>query len=492
VAMNEGDKPVPIREQIDPVPAHRSSRTRPRRLVAGIVAVAAVLSLVAGACGDGRDESGDDGGGGGGSDTTVATGADGFGEMASPCGEGEGTNAAGTDPGLTADSITIAYGDDAGYQAAPGLNKEMSDAIKAMIDWCNDQGGINGREIQGNYYDAAILNVNNAMTDACQGNNFFLVGQGWSLDASQETVRLGCDLPSVPTYTVSPQFAHGKLMYQPTPNPVDEMSIPAAFQMAEAFPEEVTKAALMYANYSATIDSTEKWELASAQAGWTYLECDQQYAIGGESDWKPFVQRLKDCGAEIVYFSGSPYPNFENVLDAAAQIDYKPKWITEANFYDQKFADWNVSGNADNVYVRMAYFPFEQADVVPAVQQYLDLLEASNGGTSLLGMQATAAFLLWAQATQECGADLSRQCVLDKLSVVSEYTAGGLQAPANVGENIPSTCGMTLKMNGSLYEQVFPETVGEMGCSDEYLVSIAGPVVDRAQLDANRVSQAAG
>ena len=84
--------------------------------------------------------------------------------MASPCGPASGTNATGTDPGVTADSVTIAYGDDAGFAQSPGLNKEMSDAIKAMITWCNDQGGVNGRTVKGNYYDAKILDVNNAMT----------------------------------------------------------------------------------------------------------------------------------------------------------------------------------------------------------------------------------------------------------------------------------------------------------------------------------------
>ncbi len=456
------------------------------------VAIVAILSLVATACGSGRDDSD---GGGGNTSTTEGGGGDSsaFGTMASPCGPAEGTNTAPAGQvGVTADSITIAYGDDAGYQQAPGLNKEMSDAVKAMISWCNDQGGINGRQVKGNYYDAKILDVNNAMTEACQGGNFFLVGQGWSLDASQEATRLGCGLPAVPTYTVSPQFAHGKLMYQPTPNPVDEMSVPAAFQMAEAFPDAVKKSAVMYANYSATIDSTEKWELASEQAGWTYLPCEQVYSIGGESDWKPFVQKLKDCGAEVVYFSGSPYPNFENVLDAAAQIGYSPKWMTEANFYDAKFAEWNVAGNADNVYVRMAYFPFEEADQVPAVQQYLDIVADSGGSTSLLGMQATAAFLLWAQASQQCGADLTRDCVLEKLSTVTDYTAGGLQAPANVGANIPADCGMTLQMQGSEYVQVFPTTIAEMDCNQKYLVKISGPVVDRAALDADRISQAAG
>jgi ABC-type branched-subunit amino acid transport system substrate-binding protein len=465
---------------------------RPRRrrgATAAVIAIVAVLSLVATACGSGRSNSGD----GGTTNTTKAgSSSTSFGDMASPCGPATGTNAAGTDPGVTADSVTIAYGDDAGYSGAPGLNKEMSDAVKAMISWCNDQGGVNGRTVKGKYYDAKILDVNNAMTSACEGGNFFLVGEGWSLDSSQEATRLGCGLPAVPTYTVSPQFAHGKLMYQPTPNPVDQMSVPAAFQMAQAFPDAVKKSAVMYANYAATVDSTEKWQLASEQAGWTYLPCPQVYNISGESDWKPFVQQLKDCGAEVVYFSGSPYPNFENVLDAAKQIGYSPKWMTEANFYDAKLAAWNTAGNADNVYVRMAYYPFEEAGQVPAVQQYLDIVKGDGGATSLLGMQATAAFLLWAQASQACGNDLSRTCVLDNLSKVTDYTAGGMQAPANVGGNVPAICGMTLQMSGTAYKQIFPTTQAEMDCNQKYLVNLAGPVVDRAKLDSNRISQAAG
>ena len=51
---------------------------------------------------------------------------------------------------------------------------------------------------------------------------------------------------------------------------------------------------------------------------------------------------------------------------------------------------------------------------------------------------------------------------------------------------------MTLKMNGTAYEQVFPTTMAEMDCNPKYLVTITGPVVDRAKLDANRISTAAG
>ena len=462
-----------------------SVNSRPKRRSRGallVVALVAVLSVFAVACGSGRSDSS-----GGGSATTKASSATDFGTMTSPCGKGDAKGA--TAQGVTDTSITIGYGDDAGYPSAPGLNKEMSDAIKAMIKWCNDQGGINGRQVVGNYGDAAIMNVNNVMTEACS-KVFMLVGEGWSLDSAQETTRVGCKLAAVPTYTVSPQFANGPLMVQPTPNPADYYDASNAFLMAEKFPTQVKKAATFYANYAATVDSTEKAVIAYKQAGWTFLDCAQVYNIGGESNWTPFVQRLKDCGAEIVYFSGSPAPNFENVLDAAKAIGYNPIWMQEANFYDTNFAKWNTSGNGDNVYVRMTYFPFEEADKVPATAKYLEIVKANGGSTSLLGAQATAAFLLWAQGAQSCGSNLTSDCVISNLQKVTSFDAGGLQSPANPGQNIPGNCALVVKLTGTKYEQVLPTTIGTQACDPKYLVKLTGPVVDRAKLDANRISQA--
>ena len=148
-------------------------KSRSERRTSGavlVVAFVAVLSLFAAACGGSSRSSGDS------TATTKVASATDFGTMASPCGKGDAKGA--TAQGVTDTSITIGYGDDAGYSAAPGLNKEMSDAIKAMIKWCNDQGGINGRQVTGKYYDAAIMNVNNVMTEACT-QVFMLVGQGW-------------------------------------------------------------------------------------------------------------------------------------------------------------------------------------------------------------------------------------------------------------------------------------------------------------------------
>lgn len=108
------------------------------------------------------------------------------------------------------------YGDDAGFAASPGLNHEQADAMRAMIEWCNDQGGILGREVVGIYGDGKITEVNNVMTQACE-QAFMLVGEGWALDASQEQIRLGCDLAAVPAWSVSPAFAHGPLSSEVRP-----------------------------------------------------------------------------------------------------------------------------------------------------------------------------------------------------------------------------------------------------------------------------------
>jgi hypothetical protein len=192
------------------------------------------LLLLAGACSSSRSNDA------GGSTTTVKgkAAADSFGTLDTPCGSGDAKGA--TAQGVTDSSITIGYGDDAGYQPAPGLSHQMSDGMKAMIAWCNNQGGINGRKVVGDYFDAKVTEVNNAMTDAC-GKVFMLVGEGWVFDSGQETLRQGCNLPAVPGFAVSPQFANAPIMYQPVPNPADYVNVEIAAAFQKMFPDEIKK-----------------------------------------------------------------------------------------------------------------------------------------------------------------------------------------------------------------------------------------------------------
>ena len=448
------------------------------------VVVATALATIMTACGSGRSSSSGDGT----TDTSAATetAAGSFGTLADVCGPGDAAGA--TDLGVTDTEITIGYGDDAGFQQSPGLNHQMSDAMKAFIQWCNDAGGINGRTIKGNYHDAAITEVNNAVTDACQ-TDFFVVGEGWSLDASQEQTRRGCGLPAVAGYAVSPQFANAPLKWEPFPIPADYTNTTAAAYFEREFPEKTSKIATMYANYSATIDSKDKVVSAWTDMGYEFLDCPQEYNIQGEATWLPFVQNLKDCGAEFVYFVGSPAPNFQNVLSAAAQIDYEPIWYVDPNFYDASFRDWNVDGLADNVYLRQSYTPLEEADAEPSTQQFIDIMEQYGGDMNQLGQQSASAFLLWATAAKACGSELTRDCVGAELDKITSWTGGGMHAEANPGENLPSECGLLLKMEGTTYVRVYPEEPGSYDCDPSYAAEVFGPERDRAKLDENRIAQ---
>jgi ABC-type branched-subunit amino acid transport system substrate-binding protein len=458
-----------------------------------LLAVLMAIGLIASACGGGDREDGGDEAPSTSSDATSGGPSEGFGDLASPCGptpDGQ-TNAATGDQGVTADAITIGYGDDAGYQASPGLNKQMSDAVRALISWCNGQGGINGRTVEGVYYDAAILDANNKMIDAC-AEVFMLVGQGWAFDGAAEQTRVGCGLPSVPGYTVSSVAAHGPDTVVAVPNPVDVTPAGHLALVAEQNPDAVKKAAALYADYPAQIEVIDKTRAVAADYGWEFLpDCEQTYPIGGVPQWAPYLQKLQDCGAEVVYWVGSPVPFLQNVLDAMAQAGYDPLILSDSNQYEENFALANTAGNADNVHVRMAFTPFEQAGRNAATQQYLDLIEENGGTPSLLGAQATSAFLLWATAVKACGADVTRQCVLDELAKVTEWTGGGLHAEANPGENLPPDCVMVLKLDGTAYVQALPAEEGEFACDPDHLAQVEGiDAVATAELGPDRVSRA--
>jgi ABC-type branched-subunit amino acid transport system substrate-binding protein len=463
-----------------------SSRTR---LVTGSILLV-LIALVATACGGNHSNGAAPSGG----STTAAPGttaaaAAKFGTLASPCGPGSAKGA--TAKGVTDTSITIGYGDDAGYSAAPGLDKEMGDAVKAMIGWCNQQGGINGRKVVGNYYDAKVLNVTQIMTQACS-SVFMLVGQGWVLDSGQEQTRIGCKLSTIAGYSVSTVFAHGSGMQQPLPNPGDQVTDSAAFQVAKLFPDAVKKAAVVYAQFPATQETRDKEVAGYVKAGWNFLKCDQLYAIGGESDWKPIASNLKRCGIEVVDWVGTPDPNMENLLNAAKQVGFAPKaWVTDPNQYTTSFATWNGQngGAANNVYVRMTGVPFEYAAQAPAVKQYMTLLGQSHGTIGLLGEQSASAFLLWATGVKSCGSNVTAACVLGSAAKQQSWTGGGLHVPTDPGANQATKCGMLMKLDGAKWVKVVPSGTQLFDCNSEYLVSgITTSALAAAKLNANRIA----
>jgi hypothetical protein len=443
-----------------------------------VLGVATVAALAAGACSSSRGSSSSSATtaapattSAAGATTTAAPAANMFGTLPSPCGPGTATGA--TEQGVTNTSIRIGYGDDRGFAASPGLDEEMGDAVTAMIKWCNDQGGILGRKIQGDDYDAAITQTASVMQQACK-SDFMLVGEGFALDEAAEGTRIGCNLAAVPGFTVGPDVANAPEMYQAVPNPVDYLPASPYYEMAQLFPSLIAKTDVMHTTLtSATEVSYAKDIEAMKAAGWTNLNCGVTINYNGEPDYKPFAQKFQSCGVTLLFNNLGAGPVLFGYLTAMNQVGLKPTFLFETNDYTSQMSQWNTAGIGDNIYLRDAFIPLEEAAQVPAVQQYINAVKATGGKTSQLGEQSASSFLLWATEAKACGSTLTRQCMLNNLSKVKSWNGGGLHANADPADNLPPQCGLLLKLTGTTFSQFYPKAIGQFDCNPKYLFKIS-------------------
>ena len=376
----------------------RAMRQGIRRRGYRLGVVAAALVLVAGACSSDRsseDPSGDDG-----STAAADLPTDTFGDLESPCGDGEAAGA--TDQGVTDDSIAIGYGDDSGYANAPGLNEEMGDAMDEMIKWCNSLGGINGREIVGHRYDAALDNASQVIVQSC-AQDFMLVGQGFAGDEDIEADRIACQLPMVPGFTLASSANNAPMSYAPLPFPVDRLSLARAELTLETYPEATSFDFI--GHDSPFTQLGEKRTLAVFEAaGAEQAGCGVVLKSAGGDNYRALVQRYQECGATVLYDNGTPTPATFSFLDAMRVEGYEPTILTDATWYADSVKAANIDGLTEGINVTMQFQPFENADAVEAVADYLAVMgQNDDAATGLLGMQSTSAFLLWATAAKACG-----------------------------------------------------------------------------------------
>lgn len=447
----------------------------------GIAALA--LALTASACGSSRDDA--DGGKAADDTDSSTTSASKFGDLASPCGKGDAKGA--TDQGVTDDAISIGFGDDRGFAAAPGLNEEMGDAVKAAIAWCNEQGGINGRQIKGNQYDAAYTNAAAVVQKSCK-QDFMLVGQGFAYDEAAEQFRVGCDLPTVAAFTIGSNATMGPDKFESVPRPLDVYNGTLVSSDMEVTPEAKAGITALGSSSPPIQQGTDTVMGNFKKLGAKVENCGVSLSQDGEANYVPFAEKLKNCDAEALWISASPGPIVFGLLEALQRTEANMKYVFESTWYSDTTSKWNAQSKAiDGMTAALVFQPMENADVVPAVKDYLDLVEGAGAKPSVLGMQGVSAFLLWADVAKDCGSDLTRACMVDGLKKVNEWTGGGLHAPSDPGGNKPPHCALVVELTGDKYKQVFPEKRGEFNCDDSKMLE-GDPATYGVTLDADRVS----
>ncbi len=384
-----------------------------------------------------------------------------FGTLESPCGPGDPdrpARVAEDDNG--GDVIRVATASDKGAPAAPGLNAELYDAAVAFAAWCNAQGGIRGLPIEVIDADAKLFEVPAVMERIC-AEAFAMVGGGVVFDDQQFPLFHECGMIDIAGYTVTAAKATSDQMVQPMPNPPDRKDSGWFHWAAQEYPDAVAHFATLTGDVLTT-------QVVEAQ----YVEMMEQipgevvdrivYNSAGEATWAPIVQRLKDRGVRAMTFVGAPEV-LALLLKAMDELGYRPELIIqEASFYVDSLIRLGGS-SAEGVVARTLYAPFEEADRYPGVAAYLDMMATYRPGGKVagLGLQATSAYLLFAQSAARCldtdDGVLTRACVLREAAAVNDWTGGGMHAPTNPGTNEPGRCTVLMQVVDGAWRRLFPE-----------------------------------
>jgi hypothetical protein len=409
------------------------------------VALVVCLGLVATACSRSDDDSGSSAPAG---DETTTTGAAkgqavDFGTLKNVCQPGDAKGA--TAQGVTDDSIRVATFSDRGFSGRPGLNQELFDSGEVFVKWCNEAGGINGRKIVLDERDTQLTNYQARMVE--------------------------CMLLDIPGFVVTPEARGADLLVSPLPNPPGWILIGDYKWLGKKFPASTKHIGVLTGDLQTTVKVANDDRTALEDMGWDIVYQDT-YPAAGVSSWTPYVQALKDRGVRGLVWVGEPEGLAKFEIEAR-NVGLDLDWIrASANQYDQSVID--IAGPAlESTYMYSGFVPFEDAKDSPAVQQYLDLFKRYKPDAktkALLGLQSWSAWLLFAQLARDCGSDLTRRCMYDKGQQVHEWTAGGLHAASDPGNQKGSGCYLVLQATPEGFKKMKIDTnEGIFNCSQKNL-----------------------
>jgi Periplasmic binding protein len=437
-------------------------QSRHTRRATTAVALIAAAALGVAACG--RSSSGGGGSspsssGASTSGTTsaapAAAGKGDFGDLKGICGPGTAKGA--TERGVTDTTIRIGTTADPGAAAAPGLEQEFFDTADAFSKWCNEAGGINGRKIVVDKWDAKLFNVGQAFTNACQ-KDFMLVGNGNAFDSAGVKPRVGCKLGDIFAYTVSPEAATAPLQVSVNPsNPTQYPYGPLRLLIA-AYPDSKNGVGIGSSTLASLIPQGKRIQESLQQNNVKVAALQEQPPL--VDNYRPYVEQLK--GANAIGFNSINGQDITPIYQAMKNVSYNPQWVL---FSVQYYLDANVQaaralGTFPNTYVGFSHLAFEMDPVkFPILPQVKSILKAAVPNPRYTDFTASSmsAWALWAKEATACGSNLTSACILQKAGAETAWTGGGLYAPLNLDPVHPNIakCWLDIRLTtaGWVYDQ---------------------------------------
>lgn len=396
-----------------------------------------VLVLLAGACGNrAGDEDGDGSSGG---DTTTS----------------EGSGAGATDVGVTDDAITIGVIADL-TGVVPGLFKAAPDAVKAFAAKVNAEGGIHGRELVVEVFDTGTNDNGNrlAYEEAC-GKVFASVGSESAFDTGGVEAVTDCGFPHLAGFTTDD--ALDALPFVLPRTSADFANVGAARWFAEQFPDAVKEAAIFFGNVPVTERSARQVIEARESVGWDFVY--EQPAGTLESNYTPLALEVKSREIQALTWVFD-VNNIVRLQKALREQSYQPQIVdVTTQGYSQDYLE-AVGPAGEGSYVPLGHALLEEADSIPALADYVTWLEKTAPGEvpTSNGLTAWVRAQMFYEAALAVGPELTRAGLIEELTSMEDFDAGGLIPPIDVGEPVPETaCFLVAQVRDGEYVRVFPD-----------------------------------
>ncbi len=434
-----------------------NARHRSARIAA--VGAAAVLGIVTAGCG--RSSSGGGGssapssaGGASSASSTSAAGKGDFGTLKAIC--GPGTPSGPTGRGISNTEIRIGVLADPGNTAAPGLEQEFFDAADGFSRFCNAAGGINGRKIVIDKWDAKLFNVGQVMTSACQ-KDFMLVGGGNALDEPGVKPRLACKLAQIPGYDVSVAAANAGLQVKAAPSDPTQFGYGPLRLLLNAYPDAKKGMGVGSSNLASLVPIGKRTAQALTANGVKVTAIQEKPPL--VNNYRPYMEQLKSTGTIGLYeFEGQ---SIAPEIQAMKDISWTPQFIYyTSQFYTPQTVQAAKSlGTYPPTYVGLSHLPFELSDQFPILAEIKQQLTSAiaNPRFTEYTAEAYSTWSLFALSATQCGADLTSDCVLQKAGAHTDWTGAGLTPPVSTSpsNNKPSNCWLVIRLttNGWVYDK---------------------------------------
>lgn len=344
-------------------------------------------------------------------------------------------------PGITDDTIVIGNSSDISGPV-PGLFESAQDAVKAFVAYFNrvNPDGICGRSLELKNYDSrtdSSADQRNHL-DACQ-SVFAMVGSMSAFDSGGADATQDCGLPDIRSAAVTGPRQQCSTCFGAQSTIAGQVNNAVPDFIKENFPEAAQNAAMTYVNAGAAAENGPLQAKAYTARGMRFV-----YEEGIETsdfNYAPYVQAMKDAGARSVSMVAA-IPQFVRLAQAMQQQGFEPDvFMLDPTAYEPDFIE--SGGEAvEGTIVYTNFVPFEEAARSPETALYLQWLQATKPGATpdFFGVFAWSAARLFVERAARLGGKLTRDSLVGAVRTTDDWTANGLHSPQHVGPKRTGEC----------------------------------------------------